>query len=94
MTSNPEINRSGPTFLVPSADEVRRLDKGANPDSIYMAQIPENYTLDQIEGACPGMEGEVHLIYYPLKEPENRVESGWKQVDAGKICNYGLPKGG
>jgi alkaline phosphatase D len=84
LTENPEMNRTGPKFLVPSSDEVRSLDKSANADSIYMAQIPDGYTLDQMEGACPGMDGEVNLIYYPLKEPGNKVESGWEQVDAGK----------
>ena len=34
LTEAPEMNRSGPEFLVPSAQQHRRLDKLANPDSI------------------------------------------------------------
>lgn len=86
LTKKAEMNRTGPKFLVPSAAEVRRLDKGANPDSIYKAQIPAGYTLDQMEGACPGMNGEVNMTYFPLKDPENKIETGWAQVDPGK--NY------
>jgi len=86
LTENPEMNRTGPKFLVPSAAEVRKLDKGANPDSIYAAEIPEGFTLDQMEGACPGTAGEVRLVYYPLKNPEDRVEKDWSLVDNGK--NY------
>jgi hypothetical protein len=29
LTKNPEMNRSGLTFLIPSAEEVRKLDKQA-----------------------------------------------------------------
>lgn len=86
LTTTPEMNRTGPKFLVPSAQEHRRLDKIANPDSIYAAQIPEGYTLDQMEGACPGMPGEVRLVCYPLRNPEERIEHEWKAVD--KDRNY------
>jgi alkaline phosphatase D len=86
LTKTPEMNREGPQFLIPPAKEVRKLDKSANPDSIYKAQIPKGYTLDQMQGACPGMEGEVNLTYFPLKDPENKVETNWEPVDPGK--NY------
>ncbi len=88
LTSISELNKSGPAFLEPSADEHRRLDKEANADSIYLAQLPRGYSLDQMEGACPGMEGEVKLIYYPLKDTETRIESGWTPVDAQKNFTY------
>ncbi|HPC99453.1 MAG TPA: hypothetical protein PL040_10845, partial [Bacteroidales bacterium] len=35
LTKTPEMNREGPLFLVPAAEEHRRLDKMANPDSIF-----------------------------------------------------------
>lgn len=84
LTENPEMNRIGPKFLVPSAQEHRRLDKQAYPDSIYKAQIPEGYTLDKMEGACPGMSGEVKLVCYPLRNPEARIEKLWSSVDGNK----------
>jgi len=84
LTKTPELNRKGPKFLVPTAKEHRRLDKMANPDSIYRAQIPEGYTLDQMEGACPGMKGEVKLSYYPLRSEDQKKETGWVPVDEKK----------
>ncbi|HOP00395.1 MAG TPA: alkaline phosphatase D family protein [Bacteroidales bacterium] len=86
LTRTPEMNRTGPKFLIPTAQEHRKLDKLANPDSIYAAQIPAGYTLDQMEGACPGMEGEVRLVCYPLRKPEERTEIDWQPVDINK--NY------
>jgi alkaline phosphatase D len=84
LTKNPELNSAGFKFIVPSAKEVKRLDIGADPDSIYKAQLPSGVSLDQMEGACPGMEGEVNMVYYPLKNPEGRIETGWKPVDPSK----------
>ena len=84
LTENPELNRSGPKFIIPSAADVKKLDGDANPDSIYKAQLPEGYTLDRMEGACPGMEGEVNMTYFKLKDPENKIETGWSAVDISK----------
>ena len=84
LTENPEMNRSGPEFFVPAAAQVRRLDKQAIADSIYKAQVPDGYSLSVMEGACPGMTGEVKLVYYPLNNPGERTETGWIPVDASK----------
>jgi alkaline phosphatase D len=86
LTKNPDLNRTGPEFLIPSAKEMRRLDEGANRDSIYKAQLPEGFALEQMEGACPGIQGEVRLICYPLRNPEARIERSWTAVDPGR--NY------
>jgi alkaline phosphatase D len=80
LTVNPEINRIGPPFIIPSADAHRKLDKEANPDSIYKAQIPEGFTLDQMEGACPGTKGEVRLVCHPLRNRDMRIEKDWTPV--------------
>jgi alkaline phosphatase D len=84
LTSTPEMNRTGPSFLVPTAVQHRRLDSIANADSIIKAQIPEGFTLEQMEGACPGMAGEVKLICYPLRDPERKIEFDWTRVDEKK----------
>ena len=88
LTSGPEITMKGPQFLVPSAAEHRRLNKMADEDSIYAAQIPQGHTLDQMSGACPGASGEVKLVCYPLRQPEMRIEKDWTPVDKAK--NYTL----
>jgi alkaline phosphatase D len=84
LTESPEMNRAGPEFLVPSAAEHRRLDSLADPDLIYQAQIPEGYSLDEMEGACPGSAGEVKLACYPLRNPEEKIERDWSSVDIEK----------
>jgi len=84
LTENPEMNRTGPEFLVPSAEEHRRLDSLADPDLIYKRQIPEGYSLDEMEGACPGSNGEVKLTCYPLRNPEEKIERDWSPVDIEK----------
>jgi len=84
LTKNPEMNRTGPAFLVPDAAEHRMLDSLADPDLIYQNQIPEGFSPDEMEGACPGMGGEVKIVYYPLRDPEQRIEKPWTSVDVTK----------
>ena len=84
LTKNPELNLAGEKFLIPSAKEHRKLDTEANPDSIYKAQIPQGFSLEQMEGACPGLDGEVRIIYYPLSQPDKRIETDWSAVDPTK----------
>ncbi len=84
LTKNPEGSASGARFLVPSAEEHRKLDENANPEEIYKAQIPEGLTLDDMIGACPGATGEVKLTYYPLTNQDNKTETKWVAVDTAK----------
>ncbi len=84
LTRNPELNSTGHKFLVPSADEARQLAKSGDKDKIFKAQIPDGFTLDQMEGACPGSIGEVKLVYAPFETPDQKIETEWLAVDAGK----------
>jgi alkaline phosphatase D len=84
LTSQPEMNRTGPDFLPVTAEEHRALRKVSDADTIYDRQIPEGYTLSQMEGACPGMAGEVRIVCYPLKYPEKMIERPWSPVDPEK----------
>lgn len=84
LTKNQDGNVGGTKFLEPSADQHRKLNREANPDSIYKAQIPEGLTLDEMIGACPGAAGEVKLTYYPLSSSEIKIETNWVAVDTSK----------
>ncbi len=84
LTQNPDMLIDGQKFIIPSVEERMKLDTLANEELIYKAQIPEGYTLDQMEGACPGATGEVMLTYYPLQDMQNVVQSEWLPVDPGK----------
>ena len=86
LTKNKEGNANGAKFLVPSSKEHRKLDKDANPEEIYKAQIPEGLTLEDMIGACPGASGEVKLTYYPLTDKGNKKETNWVAVADDK--NY------
>jgi len=84
LTANPEMLMKGARFLKPSAAQHRRLDELADEDSIYAAQIPAGFTLDQMQGACPGTKGEVKLVYYPFRSPDKKLEKKWAAVDPEK----------
>ncbi len=84
LTKNSEGNSGGEKFLVPSAEEHRKLDREANPDSISNSQIPDGLALEQMIGACPGAAGEVKLSYFSLTDSENRTETDWVSVDQNK----------
>jgi len=84
LTKTPEGNRNGQEFLGLKADQHRRLRKSTNRDSIHAAQIPEGFTIDEMEGACPGAPGEVKLTYFPESNPGKEVETGWISVDPGQ----------
>lgn len=88
LTKTQEGNISGEKFLVPGAEEHRQLDREADPERIRKAQIPEGLTLEQMEGACPGMPGEVKLTYYPLTNPDNKMITHWVAVDVEKNFTY------
>jgi alkaline phosphatase D len=79
------MNTTGQKFMT---EPVKKQLKGneTDIDLIYKAQIPAGFTLDQMEGACPGMAGEVKLKYYPLKNEDNKIETDWTSVDTEK--NY------
>jgi len=84
LTKNPEGNSEGVKFLEPSAEEHWQLDREADPEKIWNAQIPEGITLEEMEGACPGVSGEVRLTYYPLTNQDNKVTIDWVAVDPEK----------
>jgi alkaline phosphatase D len=80
LTKNEEGNADGAKFMVPTAKEHRRLDREANPDSIYKAQIPEGLQLEDMIGACPGASGEVQLSYYPMNQSDQIITTQWVPV--------------
>ncbi len=81
LTAVKEARFDGPAFKELTRDERRALDKGANREEILKAQIPEGYTLDQMEGACPGASGEVRLTYHPEGSPADKMELPWVPVN-------------
>ncbi len=86
LTKSPEGNVSGAKFIEISAQNAKNLSIEAIPEKINKAQIPEGFTIADMEGACPGTAGEVQLTYYPLTKQNDKTTLSWRSVDT--IKNY------
>lgn len=84
LTKNPEGNTEGAEFLVPTAEEHKKLWESTNKEEIFNAQIPKGLALEEMIGACPGSAGEVNLTYFPLKNADATKSTGWVAVDTSK----------
>ena len=84
LTQHPEMNLQGAPFVPLTRQRHNHLDRLGNRDSIHMAQIPDTLTLADMEGACPGANGEVKLVYHSLLDPSDVVETPWEKVDSEK----------
>jgi len=84
LTKNPEMNLGGEKFLKVSQKLHQELRKLTDERELKRSQIPDGYSIDDMEGACPGAYGELKLIYYKNNEPENSNESDWTPVDSAK----------
>jgi alkaline phosphatase D len=84
LTSRPDGNVEGTQFMVPSKEVLSSLEDQGDPAAIHTAQIPEGLNLDEMIGACPGMQGEVQLICYPEMNPEEKTTHVWAPVDVDK----------
>lgn len=86
LTKNADLNLKGQKFTEIDHSEYRKYPV-TTPDSIFRkAQVPDSLSLEQMEGACPGIKGEVKLTYYPLGSPNKKLEIDWIPVDETK--NY------
>ncbi len=86
LTKTPELKADGQKFLDIDQSIYREIETGVSDEVFHEAQIPEGFTLDQMEGACPGLSGEVKLCYYPVENPDKKIELAWVAVDTTK--NY------
>lgn len=57
--------------------------KKGRPDAEPRVIFPEGYSVDNIEGACPGMMGEVRVAFKPERETQWRTTQ-WASVDADR----------
>lgn len=80
LTKTPELNSSGPPFKLPET-EANKLGRLTDKERIMKEQLPAGYTLDQMEGACPGAIGQVKLLWFPNNSPAEKVETDWMTVN-------------
>ena len=81
-TKNNAMNAGGANFL--EIPEPRVLSKQNNePDQGYAKQqMPPEHNLDQMLGACPGIQGEIRLSYFPDKQNKAIITTNWVTTDA------------
>ncbi|MHB1178263.1 MAG: alkaline phosphatase D family protein [Daejeonella sp.] len=84
LTKNREMNINGQKFKVPVKPEYNELAKSTDEQAIYRAQIPFGYQLEDMEGACPGINGEVRIHFYPENKPDAAKKIFWTPVDPEK----------
>lgn len=84
LTAIPDLNQSGIHFKQLTKKQNDSLENLTNKEYLHSSQIPEGYTLDQMDASCPGMGGEVRLTYYPVSIPNDKVETQWIAVDPSK----------
>ena len=84
LTSRPEGNAEGKAFLLPDKKIISQMNKSSDTVKQIAVQIPKGASLDDMEGACPGANGQVQLTYYPRLKPDKKKQTGWKQVDPDK----------
>jgi alkaline phosphatase D len=84
LTQYPDLNVEGTEFINISAEAHKEFDIMGDAEKIHSAQIPEGLTLDDMIGACPGAGGVVKLVYYPLSDSDNSIETEWVAVDNNK----------
>jgi len=80
LTKNPDrVGNDAPLPAVlyknPETGEIEKRRGGRRPDITPVVNFPEGYTIDNIQGATTGSEGEVRLKY---KEKGNQE---WKTID-------------
>lgn len=75
LTAAPERNASG----YPFPDVGDNQDKGAGMTTL---ELTGGHALAEMEGSAPGAPGMVRVVYWPDQQPENRIETEWRPVDA------------
>ena len=88
LTKYKDAYFEGEPFKEISKNLMLSLAKNPNIDSIYNTQIPKGFKLSDMEGYCPGMDGEVQLVYYQKSSPNEIVVSDWVKVDKKKDFTY------
>jgi len=95
LTKNPErIGKNAPmpevSYRNPETNELQKKPKG-RPDWSPVVHFPNGSTMETIEGAVPGTNGEVRVLYKLAgNEAWNKTE--WKQVDEQRdfTCTFNM----
>lgn len=83
-TEHPQLVKDGKNFVEISSQEAAKLAKQTDEDMLLRVQLPENATLDEMFGACPGLAGRVRLSYFPEEQRKQVKSMPWITTSAEK----------
>jgi alkaline phosphatase D len=86
LTQYPDMNSQGTSFIELTEEQQGSFADMSDISVLESAQIPENLSLKDMEGACPGTTGEVRISYYREDDLGSKITLDWAEVDASK--NY------
>ena len=88
LTKNKNAFFEGKPFIEISNKKMLSLARMPNVDSIYSLQIPKGLSLKDMEGYCPGSNGQVKLHYWTNDNSSNINSTEWFDVDQNKDFTY------
>lgn len=68
------MNWEGQQFIELSRKEADELSENKDEEFLHTKQLNEGLSLEDMEGACPGADGEVQLSYYPEGNPKSKID--------------------
>jgi alkaline phosphatase D len=85
LTQNPQrVGSDAPMpkilYKGPESEELKETIKGRRADHTPVVQYADGFSIENIEGACPGMVGDVRLLYKKSND-SNWLETEWRAVD-------------
>ena len=75
--------KDGKKFVKPTGDQFRKAQRSKDPKFQLSIQLPEKDTrLDEMLGACPGIESTIHLEYFDATTPDKVFKTKSKSAKA------------
>ncbi len=70
----------GKKFLRPKGDALRKARQSKDPEFQRTVQIPDGAKLDEMIGACPGVESKIHLEYFETGKDDQVTKTAAKSA--------------
>lgn len=76
------MNSGGANFLDIPESKLLSKELTLSEQDFAKLQMPPGHDLDQMLGACPGLQGEIRLSYFPEKQNKAISTTDWVKTDA------------
>lgn len=81
-TAQAEMKTGAWDFVSIPGEQARSLSLSQDADMLTKVQLPTGASLDSMNGACPGFEGEVRLTYFPETLRALSKSTSWSRTTA------------